>query len=147
MLAVWPHMHQFGTHAHLTLVPSGTNTVDIVLDKDFTFDDQTNSMITERVLHADDALNFTCSYQVPGTACSAANPCTYGTCLATGFCSKQCDHTNSNKLYCLHGSCGADDMCHVAYGESSVGEMCYAALYMWPPAEQTYGCVNGVSPI
>jgi len=119
ILAVWPHMHQFGVHAHLTIVPDGTNNTDVVLDKAFTFDDQTNNMVTERVLHANDQLQFTCSYQVP------AQTCTYP--------GGQCNH----------GSCQSDGLCHVAYGESSVGEMCYAALYMYPPPDVLYGCVNG----
>jgi hypothetical protein len=89
-------------------------------------------MVTERVLHPDDQLQFTCFFQVPTDSCNYTAP-------------------NGSGLHCNHGSCQPDNLCHVAYGESSVGEMCYAALYMYPPANQTYGCVNdnnsGTSPI
>jgi hypothetical protein len=122
ILAVWPHMHQFGTHAHLVNT-NPQNVHDVIVDKPFTFDDQTNSMITERVLHTDDNLQFTCTYMVPSQTCT--------------YPGGQCNN----------GTCQNDGLCHVPYGESSVGEMCYAALYKWPTGGDPYGCVTSHNPI
>jgi len=124
VLAVWPHMHMLGTHSHLTITTNNVN--DVVEDQPFVFANQATDMVSERVLgHAQlDQLNFTCTYVVPAMSCAY----------------------NGNKYCGTVGTCQPDNLCHVGQSDSLGGEACFAALYVWPPPNNAFGCFSGQQP-
>jgi hypothetical protein len=114
VFALWPHMHQFGTHAKFLV--NGTTTV---LDQPFDFTAEKTYPMNETVIHMNDTITARCDYQIP------TQTCTY----PTGACT--------------YGSCATDGYCHVSYGESAGGEMCYIAMYKYPAGDvPAYGCHN-----
>ncbi|MBV8757712.1 MAG: hypothetical protein JO257_10565 [Deltaproteobacteria bacterium] len=122
VLAVWPHMHMLGKHSHLTITRN--NVTDVVEDQPFTFTNQAIDMVNERTLGTQDQLNFTCSYVVPSMTCQY----------------------NGSKYCGTVGTCQPDNLCHVGQSDSLGGEACFAALYVWPPPNNAFGCFSGVQP-
>ena len=117
--AVWPHMHTLGTHSHVTITRSNVN--DVLVDQAFAFADQPTDMVSERTLGVNDQLTLTCSYVVPAMTCNYSG-------------SKYCGTV---------GTCQPDNKCHVGQSDSLAGEACFAAVYMWPPANAALGCMSG----
>jgi len=112
VFALWPHMHQFGTHAKLLV-----NGSEVVLDQPFDFTAEKTYPMNETVIHQTDTITARCDYQIPVQTCTyPAGACTYGTC-------------------------GSDGYCQISYGESANGEMCYIAMYKYPAGDvPAYGC-------
>lgn len=117
--AVWPHMHQLGTHSHVTITRNSVN--DVLVDQPFVFADQATDMVSERTLGVNDQLTLTCSYVVPAMTCNY----------------------NGTKYCGAVGTCQSDNRCHVGASDSLGGEACFAAVYMWPPANAAFGCWSG----
>jgi hypothetical protein len=116
VFAVWPHMHKFGVHGKL-LATTSANVTTTVLDQPFDFTAEKTYPMNETVIHMGDAITARCDYIVPTQTCTyPAGQCTYGSCAPDGFC-------------------------HVSYGESAGGEMCYVAMYKYPAGDvPPYGC-------
>ncbi len=116
VFAVWPHMHQFGIHAKL-LTTNSSNVTTTVLDQPFDFTAEKTYPMNETVIHQNDLINAVCEWQAPLQTCTYPNGA------------------------CIPGTCEADGYCHIPYGESASGEMCYVAMYKYPAGDvPAYGC-------
>jgi len=60
VFALWPHMHQLGTHQTLTVTHAGTTTTE--LDTPYMFSEQRNYPMAETIYHAGDQILTTCTY-------------------------------------------------------------------------------------
>jgi len=118
VFALWPHMHEFGTHARL--ITTDTNNVSrTLLDQPFDFTQEKTYVMNETVMQQDDQITVQCTYNAGLHQCSYPNGA------------------------CVPGTCESDGYCHQVYGESANGEMCYVALYKYPAGDvPAYGCHN-----
>lgn len=111
--ALWPHMHQLGTHAKFLV-----NGSEVILDQPFDFTAEKAYPMSETVIHAADTITARCDYLVPTQTC-----------------------VSGGSAVCTYGSCGSDNYCHVPYAESAGGETCYIAMYKSPAGDvPPYGC-------
>jgi hypothetical protein len=60
VFALWPHMHQLGTHQTLTVTHGGVVTTE--LDQPYMFTEQRNYPMAETIFHAGDQILTTCTY-------------------------------------------------------------------------------------
>ena len=60
LFALWPHMHQIGTHQTVVLTHAGNYST--LLDTDYMFTEQKNYPIPEVLVHQGDRIQTTCSY-------------------------------------------------------------------------------------
>jgi hypothetical protein len=60
VFALWPHMHQTGTHQSFVVTHAGVPTT--MLDQPFQFTEQRNYPMTETVIHQADQIATTCTY-------------------------------------------------------------------------------------
>jgi hypothetical protein len=95
LFAVWPHMHQLGTHMTVTVLHGGGETV--VHDAPYSFEDQRAFPLDPIAVARGDAVHVACSYN--------------NTTDAT-----------------------------VGFGDSSLAEMCFAGLTLYPATGIRYLC-------
>jgi hypothetical protein len=63
VFALWPHMHQTGTHQTLTVTPVGQGaTATTLLDTPFDFQEQKNYPMAETIVPAGGRIQTTCTY-------------------------------------------------------------------------------------
>ena len=79
VLALWPHMHNIGTHVGMVI----THTTPVtVLDEDFDVSNQDVHFVTYPV-HKGDQIQVTCAYNNPTTG---VNPVAYGDAVGSEHC-------------------------------------------------------------
>jgi hypothetical protein len=116
VFALWPHMHESGVHSKLIFTEN--NVSNTVLDEPFDFSAEQVYPMSETVVNQGDLITVDCIYNAGMHTCDYAN---HGACVP--------------------GTCYPDNLCHIPYGESSAGEMCYVAMYKYPAGDApVYGC-------
>jgi hypothetical protein len=119
VFALWPHMHENGVHAKLSATDSN-NVSQMLLDKPFDFTAEHIYSMNETVINQGDLI---------------VNQCTYNAGVHT------CNYPSGA---CIEGTCQSDGYCHIPYGDSANGEMCYTAIYKYPAGDvPVYGCHSG----
>jgi hypothetical protein len=116
VFAAWPHMHENGVYTRASSTDAN-NVSRMLVDAPFDFTNEKIYSMNETVLNQGDLINVQCTYNAGTHTCSYPNGA------------------------CLEGSCQSDGYCHVPYGESANGEMCFTALYKYPAGDvPVYGC-------
>lgn len=116
VFALWPHMHESGVRATL-VVTDASDVSRTLLDQPFDFSSEKTYPMDDMVMQAGDLISVRCTYNAG-----------LHTCTPPGGA-------------CLEGTCYPDGYCHIPYGETANGEMCYVAMYKYPAGDvPVYGC-------
>jgi len=62
IVALWPYMHQLGTHQQFVVADSATSTATTLLDADYSFTSQVNHPIASALVQSGDTLTTTCTW-------------------------------------------------------------------------------------
>jgi hypothetical protein len=115
VFALWPHMHEAGVRSKLIFTENNVSTT--VLDEPFDFSSEHVYPMDETVVNQGDLITVDCTFNAGLHTCTPPDGA------------------------CVPGTCKPDGLCHIPYGESSAGEMCYVAMYKYPAGDvPVYGC-------
>jgi hypothetical protein len=104
ILQAVPHMHKLGTHMKTAINRAGGGT-DVVVDKPFVFTQQ-RAYATDAIVHADDTLSTTCSWQNPTSASVG-----FGVSLTAEVCYNYVVYYPAHALEGVGGIEGSTNMC------------------------------------